>query len=390
MDLEELLSAMDQASANLAKLEKVWQRASTFMPTLYASQHPGPEYDDLARSWADLLTGLPPIDDWKITNQLPDAGDLNQSMADAHFAGVPTGQLEEMARKPGRDLAEYRYRLHRARRRAARDRLQQLVGLIDTALPQLLQGVPRDSQDRLTESIVSQVTAAVAEIERLLGDTAQRLGRWGDLHRHIHFGQGHDWHDIAESDWPSVRTDVAAAAFSDTDPLPVPDIDLGHASSGRLTGQASTALAWNKLTDEGFERLLFDLLRSFPDHQNVQWLSHTRAPDRGRDLSMDRVLHDSTGSSRHERVIVQAKHWLTRSVNPLALSETLATVKLWQPPTVHSLIIATSGRFTADAVMWAEKHNNDGTTPFIELWPESRLEALLAQKPHLAVAHGLR
>jgi hypothetical protein len=76
----------------------------------------------------------------------------------------------------------------------------------------------------------------VAEIERLMGDTAKRRGRWNDLHRHFRFGEGHDWHDIYEFDWPSVRADVEAAGFADTDPPPVPDIDLGEAAGGCLMG----------------------------------------------------------------------------------------------------------------------------------------------------------
>jgi hypothetical protein len=44
----------------------------------------------------------------------------------------------------------------------------------------------------------------------------------GELHRHLYFGQGHDWHDIAELDWPFVRADIEAADLSDADPLPVP------------------------------------------------------------------------------------------------------------------------------------------------------------------------
>jgi hypothetical protein len=68
----------------------------------------------------------------------------------------------------------------------------------------------------------------------------------------------------------------------------------------------------------------------------------------------------------------------------------VATVKLWQPPVVRGLIIATSGRFTADAVAWTEQHNNSGDAPLIDLWPVAKLETLLAQKPHLAAAHGLR
>lgn len=141
---------------------------------------------------------------------------------------------------------------------------------------------------------------------------------------------------------------------------------------------------------DGFERLLFDLLRSSPEYRNVQWLMHTQAADRGRDLSMDRVLHDSAGGTHSERVIVQAKHWLKKSVDRSTVAATVAAMKLWEPPVIRILIIATSGHFSADAVQWTEKHNNSGTAPFIELWPVSKLEAFLAAKPGLAAAHGLR
>lgn len=87
---------------------------------------------------------------------------------------------------------------------------------------------------------------------------------------------------------------------------------------------------------------------------------------------------------------MQAKHWLSRSVNAAAVSETATAGKLWAPPLVHGIVIATSGRFTADAVTWAERHNAEGVAPHIDLWPESRLETLLAQRPHIAAAHGLR
>ncbi len=389
VELDDLLNAMDRTEANLAKLEDVWNRAASFIPTGPA-RGSAPEYDDLGRAWVDLLPGLPPIDGWTITDPLPDIDALGQSFIDYMDIGEPPFAAYEEGDKPGKDLAEYRYRLNRARRRAARERLQQLTAVIDTALPRMVEKVPRTSSERLEGDEVEEVTAAVREIERLIGNTAQRRGRWGDLHRHLSFGQGCDWHDIHESDWPSVRSDVQGAALSDIDPLPVPAIDLGQASDGHLTGTATIALSWDRLDDDGFERLLYDLLRDFPEHHNVQWLMQTRAADRGRDLSLDRVLHDSTGSVRSERVIVQAKHWLKKSVGPVEVAATVAAIKLWQPPVVRGLVIATSGRFSADAVAWAEQHNNDGAAPFIELWPESKLETLLTQKPYLAAAYSLR
>jgi hypothetical protein len=335
-----------------------------------------------------LLPGLPPIDGWTITDELPDIDELGQNYIDYFEIGETPFSVHEAGQQPAKDLDEYRFRLNRARRRAARERLEHLITAVEAALLRLLDGVPRASNDRLEGPDVDLVTSAIGEIERLMGDAARTRGRWGALHRHVHFGQGHDWHDIREFDWPSVRADIEAATFADSDPLPVPDIDLGHAAAGHLTGTATIALPWDRLDDDGFERLLYDLLRDFPEHQNVLWLMQTRAPDRGRDLSLERVLQTGTGEVRTERVIVQAKHWLSKSVSPSAISDTLAG--MWEPPVVRGLIIATTGRFTADAVTWAERRNEGDTAPFIELWANSKLETLLAQKPYLAAAHGLR
>jgi hypothetical protein len=47
--------------------------------------------------------------------------------------------------------------------------------------------------------------------------------------------------------------------------------------------------------------------------------------------------------------------------------ETVAQVALWEPPKVHVLIMATSGRFTADAVSWIERHNDTGALPAVEM-----------------------
>lgn len=389
MDLEDLLRAMDRTAANLRKMDSVWERAKPFIPS-------GPQrgsdvqYDALRAAWADLLPGLPRIDGWTITEPLPDIDDMGQAFIDYLDIGVHPTAVHAAGEKPGADLAAYRYRLDRARRRAARSRLEQLVAMVDAALPLALGDTARDAVERRENEQTEEVETAIGEIARLLGEDAESIDRWWDLQRHMRFSQGHDWHDIVEFDWPAVRAGIEAKSLGDSDPLPVPDIDLGQAASGNLTGAATLALPWELLNDDGFERLLYDLLRDIPEHQNVEWLMQTRAPDRGRDLSMDRVLRDGSGGVRTERVIVQAKHWRSRSVNAAAISETATAGKLWGPPLVRGIVIATSGRFTADAVSWAERHNSEGHAPYIELWPDSRLETLLAQRPHIAAAHGLK
>jgi Restriction endonuclease len=149
-------------------------------------------------------------------------------------------------------------------------------------------------------------------------------------------------------------------------------------------------LNWHAITDEQFERLLFNIVAKASDYTNPQWLMHTNAPDRGRDISVERINSDSLGGTKNQRVIIQAKHWLSRPVRLQHVSSALDQMALWEPPRVHVLIVATSGNFTADAVAWVEKHNDAGKQPAVEMWASSHLERLLAQRPHLVAEFGLR
>jgi hypothetical protein len=108
---------------------------------------------------------------------------------------------------------------------------------------------------------------------------------------------------------------------------------------------------------------------------------HTNAPDRGRDLSVERASSDSLSGTRNQRVIIQSKHWLTKSVRPQDVSEALTEIALWEPPRINVLVMAVSGRFTADAVSWVEKHNDSGRQPAVEMWAESHLEMLERGRP---------
>lgn len=389
LTLDELLAAMDRTSANLERLQAIWDRAAPMLPTGPALGSDN-EYEDLARAWKDLLSGLPRIDGWTITAPLPAMDEIGQAYLDYQEIGEPPVGVRDATEAPGRDLAEYRHRLNRARRRAARERIQELTTTVDTLLPQIIAAVPRTSKEKLDDARIAEVEAAIAEIERLMGDTAARRGRWSDLHRHLHFGQGHDWHDIYELDWPSVRPDIEAAGFSAADPLPVPDIDLGVAAARHPAGPASIGLDWARLTPDDFEHLLHDLLRALPGYQNVQLLMKANAADRGRDLSAERTIPDGAGGVRTERVIVQAKHWLSKSVPPEEITSALTRITLWEPPVIRGFIVATSGHFTPDAVAWVEKHNDIGRVPLVDLWAESRLATLLSERPWLVARYGLR
>lgn len=178
--------------------------------------------------------------------------------------------------------------------------------------------------------------------------------RWRDMRRHMSIGQGVDLHDIARVDWPSARKEIEANLYSELEPLPVSRDNLVDLVRAKPTGSVTTKLDWSAITAEEFERLLFNIVADAGDYTNAQWLMHTNAPDRGRDISVERVSADSLSGTRNQRVIIQAKHWLSKSVGPADVAAAVVQVALWDPPRVHVLVIAASGRFTADAVAWIE------------------------------------
>ncbi len=150
-----------------------------------------------------------------------------------------------------------------------------------------------------------------------------------------------------------------------------------------------TKLNWDKLSDDEFERLIYCLISDTPGYENSEWLTQTNAPDRGRDLSVIRVQEDLLSGTHRSRVIVQCKHWLSKSISLTDVATVVAQMQLWEPP-VDDLIIATSGRFTSDAVAMIEKHNHVKKIPFIRMWPNSHLERLLAARPNLIAKFQLK
>jgi hypothetical protein len=389
MELGELLAIFDAAAANLAKAVAVWDRAEPLLPKTAVLGDP-PGFDDLARAWLDLIAELPLIDGWTITDALPTPNDIGRGFLDWMEAGEPPWPVYEDMEKPDKDIKEYSYRLRRARRRAVRTRIEILVSEVDRLLPLAVRDVARDSTNELETSETVTIRDHIAEIDRLLADTCPRVGRWSFLHRHMSFGEGHDWWDVLEFDWPSVKPEILSAAITETDPLPVPDVDLGTAANSEPTGGVTTSLSWNSLSDTDFERLLFDLLRGLDGYDNVDWLMKTHATDHGRDLALFRTLTDGSGLVRRERVVVQAKHWQSRSVDPSSILDVVSRLPAWEPPHIHCLIVATSGRFTPDAIRFVESHNEKGADPRIETWPDAQLEAMLARRPELTAAYGLR
>ena len=101
------------------------------------------------------------------------------------------------------------------------------------------------------------------------------------------------------------------------------------------------------------------------------------------------MLRDSSGGCRIERVIVQAKHYPERSIQPYDIEKAMSAADSWIGAPVSCVIIATSGNFTDTAVDTVNGRNLRGT-PRIEMWNRSFLERLLNQHPRLIDDYGLR
>lgn len=391
--LEGALEQFEAVEANLHRLEAVANEMADLTPGAYIDTS-SPEkrrHDDLVRSFNSLLAGLPPIGGLTIEPVDLSYTEIGRIRVELLELGEPMADLDfsEQVNKPQVQVDDYRHRFNQSRAKVVRDRVQELAGEIDAILPGLVEHWEYGSQV-VDDERFFRVGECFAEISRLLGSAVPRRARWSDLSRHLSFGQAGDLHDIANMDWPSVRSELRDAIYGDDDPIPVDVADLADLVKSRPSGSVSTALRWDLLSSEDFERLVFNLLLDTPGCENVDWLMHPNAPDQGRDISATLVIEEGLSGIRHERVMVQCKHWRSKPVGATDVAALLASLELWEPPPIHLVIIATSGRFSADAVRWIEGHNHAGKRPRIDPWPESHLETLLAVRPHLVAKFGLR
>lgn len=391
-----LMAALEQfetTEANLVKLERLWGELSKLIPG-GISFGSDPEFEDRARSYGLVLAALPKIDGWKPTAEPPDLDGVAQSRFDAMEIGEPSAQasVETWIEEPGRELGEYRFRLNTKRRQLIRDALVGLIDAIDADLRILRATAGNDDEQnrKLDPDAWVEVREHMKQIEVLLGSSVKKPDRWSDMMRHIRFGETGDLHDIEQVDWPTVKAGLRKGLYGANEPLPVQVDDLGSLVATRPSGPVTTALNWGDLDDEGFERLIFSLISDAPGYENPEWLMQTRAPDRGRDLSVTRVSQDELSGTTRSRVVIQCKHWRSRSVNLAEAAAAKEQMSTWTAPRVDVLVIASSGRFTADAVTWVETHNAAGVAPRVEMWPESHLERLLASRPALIAELGLR
>ncbi|MBU2603406.1 MAG: restriction endonuclease [Actinobacteria bacterium] len=300
--------------------------------------------------------------------------------------------VSEDLEEPSRLLREYRHRFDKKRRQLVRDAILEAIDEVDADLRRLgddLDG-PAGVDERVESPVLAGLNEHVAQIRTLLGTSSPVPPRWGDLLRHLHFGLYCDVRDVMDTDWPAVKAGLRSSLYGETEPVPVQVTDLSELVNAKPGGPVASRLNWVALSEEDFERLVFALISSESGYENPQWLTKTSAADRGRDLSVDRVHTDPLAGTTRQRVIVQCKHWLAKSISPAEVALLKEQMRLNEPPKVDVCVIATSGRFTSDAIQLIETHNVSDTGLRMEMWPESHLELLLAGRPWLIAQFRLR
>ena len=387
------LRSFEAAEANLEKLERIFRELRELVPggICFGSD---PQYEEYCRVYDDLLAALPKIDGWKPEAHPIDLNGLAQWRLDAREIGEISASVsaEEAVDQPASELSDYRHRLSAKRRQLIRNALAEVIGTVDESVRSLRMRFP-DEADRVGkvgDAAWDELKRHVQEIETMLGSSLPRPPRWIDLRRHLHFGQVGDLLDIINMDWPAVKTGLSEGLYDRNEPIPVEAEDLGALAAAQPKGVVATRLKWAALSAEDFERLIFALISGAQGYENPEWLMKTNAPDRGRDLSVTRIAEDQLGGVIRSRVMIQCKHWPSRSVSVSDVAELREQMAMWEPPRVDVLVIATTGRFSSDAVSMIEKHNNADRALRIEMWPESRLERLLAQRPSVIADFGLR
>jgi hypothetical protein len=392
--LSQALRHFETAEANLVKLERLWKEMEELIPEGIAFITE-PAYEEKSHLYKTILPHLSKIDGWSPSSEPMELNNIAQSRFDAEEIHEVSAfvAVDEEIYAPRTELEKYRILLNRKRRELTRSSMEELIAAVDEDISILSKNLHKYKGQALLKGVLKKTWSSlvdhVAQIATILGSSAAP-SRWYDLRRHMSFAEQHDLKDIITKDWPVVKRHIQESLQDENDPIPSDISDLSVLVATKPRGSVPKELNWNNIGDSDFERLIFMLVSNADGYENPQWLMDTNAPDKGRDISVDRIVKDALGGTLRFRVIIQCKHWQRKSVAVTEIQTLQAQMKLWEPPRVDVHIIATTGRFTVDAVTLIEKENQSDKALRVEMWPESHIEKLLAARPDLIAHFNLR
>lgn len=319
-DLNEAIRQFDATESNLKRLEEMWKEIKTLIPrgmVAYSESTEAVRYAALCRTFKEFCQAMPRIDNCELSYQLLDSEAIFQSRFDAAEIGEPDCAIatERHIYSQGDTLQEYRFRFDSRRRRLVRTAMKSTIEKIDVVLVRLAPIAEQNGSPTVAGQDWADFKHLIDQIAVLQGTAYKTPRRWSDLRRHLGFGQAGDLYDIVKHDWPVIKEDLLTGMFGPDDPLPVHAPDLGALVDAAPSGPVITALKWDAIDADAFERLIYNLVSDAEGYSNPQWLTNVEAPDRGRDISVNKTVGDSLSGSRVYRVIIQCKHWRTKSVS---------------------------------------------------------------------------
>jgi hypothetical protein len=397
MALNDVLKTLEAVEANVEKLARLWDEIRPMLPSVGRGTISGvsdeDRYRDRARVFEHIVKHLPAIDGHNLAYCLMDSDVILSTCIDLAELDEITATIsyDREVFRQGELLDEYRFRLGLKRRQLIRQSVPDFIEQMEALLKRIQPTAKElaNNADMASEEW-EQLRHTFKAIGALVGSGFERTRAWHNLSRHLHFGLRCDYDDIIQDDWPAVKSALQQQIYSEDDPLPVDTKDLGELIASNPKGDVVTELQWSRLRPEDFERLLFNLISGTSGYENPTWLTHTNAPDDGRDLAVYQVQPDKLVGVLRHRVIIACKHWTSKSVDLPQITTLKAQMSLWEPPRVDCLIVATSGRLTTQAVRWVDNHNQSDSALRIDMWPGTHFEWLLAQRPALIAEFGLR
>lgn len=405
-NLDHAIRQFENAEAALKSLQTAL--GQLYDPDIFKGSHTQVQqnqakYRDLYLWYGSNLSKLPKISNWR-----PISLPVKYSELLSYYKGFSEdlGEFITRMNQPKQELCQYKRRLDQQRIKVVKKSIELMIFRIDNALSNLnkefrvaelnheeidsdksLRGLRLNATDDVNWS---ELKNSIKQVDFLLGSSISRPKKWYGMERHIKYGQAWDLQDIIKHEWPLVKEGIVSALDTSASLVNLIEDDLANLDTSELKGTVAVKLKWDNLSSDDFERLIFNLLCSDEkNHQNPQWLTQENAPDRGRDLSVYKVYYDELSGTTRKRVIIQCKHWRKTSIATKHICDIKAQITLWEPPVVDILVIATSGRFTSDAITLIEKDNQTNRLQ-VEMWPDSHLESLLAKRPDLISEFNLR
>lgn len=149
--LASTLKEFEVIEANLAKLERLYKQISSLIPQ-GVSFGTDITYENLCRSYENILLYLPAIDGWKPSSTPMDLNTIAQTRLDAADLGEidATISLETEIEKPGLELRKYRFLFNQKRKQLIRDAIFKLIDSVDGCIRTIEQKIHQNAKESLS------------------------------------------------------------------------------------------------------------------------------------------------------------------------------------------------------------------------------------------------